>query len=301
MISSYSNIYALGHRASGPLVGVDVIVEEKVDGSQFSFCLGPDGLEFRSKGVHIFDPPDGMFARAVAAVKSIQDVLMEGYVYIGEYLQKPKHNTKQYARIPYLNIILFDIRSGPENYLSRDEKEYEARRVGLEIVPLLHSGPWTMDLVESLLGRESVLGGTTIEGVVLKPLNRDIFSSDKKLLMAKLVADDFKEAHQTNWKKTNPGKSDMVQTLIERLKTTRRWEKAVEHPRDAGALDESPKDIGPPMKEVSADVHKEEADEIKEALFKWAWPQISRGILSGFPEWYKQRLLDAMEEQCASD
>ena len=43
MISSYSTIFALGHAAVKPLLDVPCIVEEKVDGSQFSFQLQPDG------------------------------------------------------------------------------------------------------------------------------------------------------------------------------------------------------------------------------------------------------------------
>jgi hypothetical protein len=45
------------------------------------------------------------------------------------------------------------------------------------------------------------------------------------------------------------------------------------------------------MKEVSVDVYEECADEVKEILFKWAWPRISRGITGGLPEWYKDKLL----------
>lgn len=69
---------------------------------------------------------------------------------------------------------------------------------------------------------------------------------------------------------------------------------SVRHLRDDGKLQNAPQDIGPLLKEISQDVLKERAEEIKEELFKQAWPQISRGITAGFPEHYKQKLAESM-------
>jgi hypothetical protein len=55
-------------------------------------------------------------------------------------------------------------------------------------------------------------------------------------------------------------------------------------------------DIGPLLKHVSYDVLEECEDELREALFKHYWKQISRGITAGLPEWYKAKLLDKQFE-----
>ena len=73
MISSYPSIYNLGHKAIVDLLNHPVIVEEKVDGSQFSFRKGLDGeVSCRSKGAQLnMLAPEKMFARAVATVNEL--------------------------------------------------------------------------------------------------------------------------------------------------------------------------------------------------------------------------------------
>lgn len=52
------------------------------------------------------------------------------------------------------------------------------------------------------------------------------------------------------------------------------------------------------MKEVPEDIKKECEAEIKELLFNHYWPNISRGVSNGIPEWYKKLLLEsAFSEQ----
>ena len=78
--------------------------------------------------------------------------------------------------------------------------------------------------------------------------------------------------------------------MIERYRTPARWQKSVQHLRENGTLDGSPRDIGPLMKEVGQDVLRECEDEIKDYLFDHYWKQIQRGITAGLPEWWKQEL-----------
>jgi hypothetical protein len=73
-LRSYSSIYNVGHRALAGLFDGPVIVEEKVDGSQFSFGLGTDDvLRARSKGAEInLEAPKKMLSRGVETVKALQ-------------------------------------------------------------------------------------------------------------------------------------------------------------------------------------------------------------------------------------
>ncbi len=286
---SYPSIYNVGHRCLEPMVGRAVLMEEKVDGSQFSFGRFGGVLRVRSKGQEMLpDAPEQMFKRAVEAVAGLD--LHDGWTYRGEYLAKPKHNTLAYSRVPEKHVIIFDINPAEEAYLPYEQKQAEATRLGLECVPCLGVGVPTADRLRALLQKESVLGGTTIEGVVLKAY--DLFGPDKKVLMGKFVSEAFKERHTTEWKKTNPQAGDIVDALIAELRTEARWLKTIQHLRDDGRLEHDPRDIPALLKEISSDTHREEADAIKDQLFKWAWPKISRALTRGFPEFYKQWLLD---------
>jgi hypothetical protein len=110
--------------------------------------------------------------------------------------------------------------------------------------------------------------------------------------MAKLVSEAFKEVHQKSWAKANPSGKDIIQQLIESYKTEARWMKAVQHLREAGQLEDSPRDIGSLIKEARADLLKECADDAKERLFGWAWSRVERGSVAGLAEWYKNQLLE---------
>jgi hypothetical protein len=261
--------------------------------SQFSFGRFNGVLRVRSKGKEMVpDAPEKMFAAGVEAVSQLD--LHDGWTYRGEYLRVPKHNALTYKRIPANHIILFDVNTAEATYLSYEEKAAEAERLGLEVVPLLLGNVLVnLEVFKALLDRESVLGGTLIEGMVFKPIGYDVFGPDHKCIMGKHVSEAFKEKHRTEWKAANPGQSDVVQNLITQLKTEARWHKAVQHLRDAGELENDPRDIGKLLKAIGQDVLKEEEDMIREQLFKWAWPKIQRGIIAGFPEWYKNLLVEA--------
>lgn len=287
---NYPKIYALGHAALTDLLADDVVVEEKVDGSQFSFGVFDGELRCRSKGKElVLDAPEKMFLKAIETVRELQPLLRDGWTYRGEYLQKPKHNVLAYDRVPAKNIVLFDVNTGEEAYLPPEEKQGEASRLGLECVPILHFGRLeSLAWLQGLLARASVLGGAKIEGVVVKSRTR--FGADGKALMGKFVSEEFKEVHAGEWRVANPLAGDVIADLISRLRTPARWQKAVQHLRERGALTESPKDIGSLIREVQTDTGNECLHEIHDALWAWAWPKIERGIIAGLPQWYKEEL-----------
>lgn len=291
---SYPAIFALGHRAVAELLLDPVLVEEKIDGSQFSFGLFEDGYRARSKGAQLnIIAPDSMFKRAVEVIQGLR--LHEGWTYRAEYLMKPKHNVMAYDRIPVKHLIVFDINTGHEAYVSWEEKAEEAARLGLEVVPRLSAGVIEdLQHFRALLDTPSCLGGQKVEGVVVKNYAR--FGPDKKVLMGKFVSEAFKEVHAKAWRADNPTSRDILDRLIDTYKTPARWQKALQHLREAGQIEDSPRDIGLLMKEVAPDVEKECSEEIKDKLWQWAWPHIRRGIIRGLPEWYKERLLEKQFE-----
>jgi hypothetical protein len=313
MIQSYPPIYSLGHKAVASIFDEPVLVQEKVDGSQISFGVYPpteheEGvytgvapwhfLRVRSKGAQlVIEAPDKMFRAGVEAIKGVQHLLVPGWTYRGEYLAKPKHNTLAYDRIPKNHIALFDIDKGDQDFLPYLDVRAEAYRVGFEAVPTFHyADGLTAEMLRALLGTDSFLGGQKIEGVVVKNYSR-FDPHTKHVLMAKFVSEAFKEVHAGEWRKDNPTTSDVVERMILAYRTPARWAKAVQHLREAGQIEDSPRDIGLLFREVPTDVLQECEAEIKDQLFALAWPKIQRGITAGLAEWYKDQLLQMQFER----
>jgi len=292
MLSSYPKVYQLGHAAISELLCDEVLIQEKIDGSQISFGIVDGKLQVRSHHCEI-DPHghyEGMFDTAIKTILNLEGDLEPGYIYRGEYLRTPKHNTLCYEDVPKQHIILFDISTGLEKYASYEELCEEASSLDLEVVPLYSAGNLTdFQQLEEYLKRESCLGGTTVEGVVIKNYSR--YGRDKHVLMGKYVSEKFKEMNGATHKKI--GSKEIMTVLGEQYRAEARWEKAIQHLEEQGQLTNEPKDIGPLIKEINIDVLEECADEIKEKLFKWAWGSISKKITSGFPEYYKKRLAEA--------
>jgi hypothetical protein len=313
---SYPKLYAIGHRALADLLADDVIVEEKVDGSQFSFgvidevisssldhCETAPVLKVRSKSVQMnVDAPEKMFYKAVETARDLYHAakLVPGWTYRCEYLAKPKHNTLAYDRAPRGYLVILDINTAEETYLSHGEKAAEAERLGLDVVPLIFEGRIaSVEQFRAMLDRVSFLGGQKVEGVVVKNYAR--FGTDKKALMGKFVSESFKEAHMGEWKAANPSTGDVLDRIVKGLQTSARWSKAVQHLRERGTLTDSPKDIGALIKEAQMDIEAECKEAILDALWKYAWPYVSRGAIKGLPEWYKNELLKKQFENETAD
>lgn len=298
MINSYSKIYGLGHRAITLLFMGNIVIQEKIDGSQFSFGKLDSIVRFRSKRVEMFPNNDnGMFNKGIQAVLEVANMLPEGIVYRGEYLQKPKHNTLAYDRIPHNHVVLFDMATAGQNYFSPEMVAEEANRLGFEPVPTIFNGNgshFDQETFTELIDRTSVLGGAKIEGVVIK--NYGQFTADGKVMMGKYVAEHFREKNGKVRKNKNVSNNGIIGQLGEMYRTEARWRKAIEHLRDEGVLEDSPRDIGPLMRELSIDFETECADEIKEALYKWARKAILRRVQYGFPEFYKNLLMEKQFE-----
>ena len=79
--------------------------------------------------------------------------------------------------------------------------------------------------------------------------------------------------------------------------TQARWNKAIQHLRERGEIEDDVRDIGKCMKEIPVDILKECEEDMKEKLFSYAWPHIRRMVVRGFPMYYKDLLLKAQFER----
>lgn len=292
MISSYPSIYTLGHRFITELFSGPVVIQEKIDGSQFSFSQIDGQLCCRSRGQQINLSDPGMFEAGVATARRAfaSGNMVNEVIYRCEYLSKPKHNALTYGRVPYSNLVLFDVEMPGQIFGDSQAIAYWANEFGIEPVPVLLEGVIEPGFFnpDNYLNQESVLGGCKIEGVVVKNYNK--FGPDKKILVGKFVSPAFKEVHRHEWRKSNPTQSDIVQQIIADYKTSPRWCKAVQHLRERGELLDAPQDIGKLIVEVQNDVLSEEENAIASRLFTHFWPDIRRGITAGLADWYKAKL-----------
>lgn len=296
-LPSFPKIFHVGDKIIDRLFDGPVEITEKIDGSAFTFGKINDELLMRSKNAPVIEG-DGnkMFNKAREVVQSIAGKLLPGFVYHGEYLQSPRHNTLAYERIPANHIMLYAIRNAHGDYLSHNDIAVYASRMDMEAVPRLayvylpESPEARLEALQTLMDATSVLGGPKMEGIVVKNYNQDLLigGSHYRIMCGKYVSEAFKEKHKVSWSANNPSKQEL---LGEALKSKARWVKAIMRRKEANEFLGKPQDIGPLVKAIREDIVTEEKEWIKEKLWQIHEQEIMRVALSGFPDWYKESLV----------
>jgi hypothetical protein len=290
-VISIPKIYTVGTRFNYEVLQGAVVIEEKYDGSQFTFMLQGGQLFCRSKSTQINLEDPGMFAPAVEAAKQRVPLMEEGHLFCCEFLARERHNVLKYGRPPQGFLVLYDVRCPDGQWLSPSQKGMAAFAMCIEPVRVLHIGEFT-GCLDNLLGQESSLGGAKMEGIVIKNYAKSHPDREGWPMTAKLVAAEFKEK-QSSGHPVNPkaGPGEFIQSLINSLRTEPRWIKAINHLRESGQLKNEPQDIGPLVREIQSDIKAEESDWIKQQLFDQFWSEISKGAIQGFALWYKNHVL----------
>ena len=144
-IPSYNKILTLGSAyTENALIG-EVVIQEKVDGSQFRFGLDERGdLVVGTKGTIIGHPDENiMFKPGAEYIFSIEKVIKDFFapntLFYAEYLQKPKHNVLVYEKVPTNHIVLFDVILGGK-YVDRGQLEWIANYLNIDVIPELFRG-----------------------------------------------------------------------------------------------------------------------------------------------------------------
>ena len=289
---AYPKVWHLGHKNVIGMANSPVIVQEKYDGSQFSFMRTEDGdLVFKSRRIVLDnDNPGDLFLKTVQHLQANEQDIVVNWIYRGEAFKSNKHNTKKYDRVPDGHLVLFDIEKEHHTFMTPFSVASESHLLGVEHAALLvtlREGEGVMqEYLDELLDTESSLGGGKVEGVVFKNYKEQTWLGEP--MFAKFVSEEFKESHKQNldWKQ---GK-DLYHALGSQFATEARWRKSVQRLRDDGKLEDSPRDIGILLKELSTDLLYEYGDELKKRVWSAAWKRISKAANAGFPEWYKREL-----------
>lgn len=281
----------------------DIIVEEKVDGSQFRIELDAGEIKCGSHKMDDLSLVDNNFKKGTDAAQEIFKEYRQSGSKISifcEYLGKPKQNSIAYKRIPEKYLVVFDIKVD-DRYMDRDQKEaWASTFTGLEIVPLLWKGKgedFTEKIQKELLTKPSFLGHQEgydrIEGFVVKNYSK-WYDVDKypylegHWLCTKIVNDSFKEKNKIE----NPSAGNQLQALKDSLNSIPRWVKGVQHLREEGLIENELKDLGKIIPEVKRDIEEEEKEVIKEELWKLYGKDILAYSVKGLAEWYKEYLIE---------
>lgn len=288
---AYPKILHLGDKPIADLFTKEVEITEKIDGSQFGFGTRENTLICRSKGREIdLNSPDKMFTEAIAYVKSISDRLPDGIFFYSEYLQKPRHSTLAYDRIPKNHLVLFGVLHEDGTLAPYDEIRDWADR--LDVVPLLYNGLCTPQEAIALVDTQmSYLGGQNIEGIVVKRYEQWLFLGDilTPVKAGKYVSEKFKETHIRDWSRLNTTKGSL-ERLKEAVRTDARWNKAIQHLRESGTFEGTVRDIGGLIKEIQHDIAEEEKENLKDQLWEIYSSDLLRSSVYGFVDWYKARI-----------
>jgi hypothetical protein len=315
MVPKYTKVMNLGNSGTERALVGEVVIQEKIDGSQFRFGLNEDReVVMGSKSVNWEHGTwDQMFKAGCDYVLSIEERIKKNYqpdtYFFCEYLQKPKHNVLKYDRIPEGNLILFDVLEAGQWMTSRESLEATAIELDIDVVPELHRGVVTMqrvgagekfdrtkgwtgiDFLKNMINQTmSILGGVTIEGVVIKNYNEWMnVGGNIYPVFTKYVRESHKEQHASDWKARSPKAT--LGDFFASFADENRWRKAIQHLAEKGELTNSVKDIGPLLSEIQRDIKEEEAEDIKNFLYKYFLKDLLRVAIRGFPEWYKEYLM----------
>lgn len=290
-----------------------VIIQEKMDGSNFTVYRDPTTLElqFFNKGKLLANKETGkgesqsVFERTCDALRNRQELFRPGYIYHGEALRAARACHIMYRRVPKFHWICYEImipmlthviqapRAGDEASITTEMYTFKCaapeemteilKDTGLEQAHIFYDSIRENEDSNKLLAKiflnintlPSCLGNYA-EGVVVKVLDR--IKKEKVVpYRRKYVSDHMRE------RKTIEGFSApdcTVESIGDMFNVPARFRKAVQH------LEEEGKNITyeTVTAEADRDLEKECKAEIMQMLWKRYWPIIKRAARKDLAE-----------------
>lgn len=177
-------------------VGDHIIVEEKIDGANFSFRYDAEKDQICSFSRRVeLHPKNTLFGAwewsQKLDKKKIAEVLGNNLIMFAEWLAP---HTVKYPDKKYFNAYCFDIMNAEtEQYLPQEQVNKVVQDLGLSYVPVFYDGPFTSwEALASLVGRTE-LGGEYGEGIVIKNMTRLNDPDENFQFYVKIVGEAFKE------------------------------------------------------------------------------------------------------------
>jgi len=235
-----------------------VTVQEKVDGSQFSFWkdVGSSTVSVASRN-RMLSGEESRFRVAVAHVRTLD--VPPGVIFRGEVVSKFRHNKIVYSRLPKHNLVLWDLvvlDAGSMPYNKRNLLKSMGERFDLEVVHEV-CDPFKLtsaDELTKLVEGPSAFGEER-EGIVVRC----------RAGVAKLVGQKMSEhVHRRPRDKGD----DLAAFVAGSVNAERIIEKAAEWLRDEGMLEFKDSDIGKVIRTVHEDLDNEFSADMRDLLFR---------------------------------
>lgn len=290
-MKKYTNPYINISHAEDKLLysfipGDEIIIQEKVDGSNSHLIVTEDGFTAYGMNYELneYNHLQGFYYWCKDHYKSITPKYYGLKIY-GEWLT-PHHC--DYHDEYYCNFYVFDIMDGNQ-YLKQDEVEAFCKDCGFSYVPVLYKGEFvSWEWVKQFIGQSKMATGTG-EGIVVKNMSK--LNKANKLFYLKLVDTEYQE--------TNPSreiiktittellhKADKTSILACSIVTEARIRKQILKLVDAGLFPSNWEklDTSKIMKQIKSavikDCHKEQSDVIKQV--GGHFPQYAESIIANY-------------------
>ncbi|WP_046110835.1 RNA ligase family protein [Aquincola tertiaricarbonis] len=193
----------LSSSEAASLTAHTLTVEEKLDGANLGFSLGPEGeLRVQNRGTYLSEPHVGQFTRLSAWLaahgEGIAEALLDHHdsplILFGEWCAA--RHSLAYTRLPDW-LLLFDVfDSGAGRFWSSTRRNAMAERLGLVTTPRVAQGHFHInDLIKGLDIWPSRFRDGPLEGVVVRKESADWCEQ-----RAKLVRADFTQAIGEHWR-----------------------------------------------------------------------------------------------------
>ena len=298
----YPKVLSLGQPLIVEIFDDPVEISEKLDGSQVRINLTEFHVQCGSKNVDIAD--NKMFAIAHEQANRIwQNNVWQAFgsdiTLFCEFLNKEKHNVLVYDHVCHNNLYLFGGMCN-NRHLQTQELIELANALDIEPPNILASEIKidNQDDLNEYLKIQSVLGGTILEGIVIKNYHNTypaLLASTQAFfsypLAGKLVRDDFKERLNKEWGIKKKKELPLNRVTTEFL-TEARFHKSVQHLRDQNLITYEMNNLKNIIPEFYNDLLDEERDAIMEIAMVDFWRQLKRKCDNYVVQEWKRYLLD---------
>mgnify|MGYP004509979917 FL=1 len=231
----YMNISRLKTKdLPGFRVGDHIVVQEKIDGANFSFRydVENDRICSFSRRFELNEENNlsGAWEWSQRLNKEqVVKVLGDKLILFAEWLVP---HTVKYPEEKYYNAYCFDVRDAETGlYLPQEQVAEIVQKLGLIYVPVFYAGPFTSwENVEALVGKTE-LGGEYGEGIVIKNMTRLNDPDENFPFYVKIVGEAFKEKRAIGgWGMKmldHKNEKSIAQELTESVVTTARVRKLI--------------------------------------------------------------------------
>lgn len=255
-------------------VGDHIVVQEKIDGANFSIRYDEESDKVCSFSRRFQLDEEHNLSGAwqwsqQLDKEKVAKILGNNLILFAEWLAP---HTVKYPEDRYYNAYCFDVRDAETGlYLPQEQVKRIVQQLELIYVPVFYDGPFTSrEDIEALVGKTE-LGGEHGEGVVVKNMTRFNDPNERFPFYTKIVGDDFaekKSAHRMSMEQIN--ERNELQELTNSVVTTARVRKLLLKLVDENELPENWKELNQKaiMKKLSSAVYydcvKEEPETVEQ-------------------------------------